>query len=389
MTPPPLTLAARLGLVTRSAPVPEPVPVTAEQVNAAYAAAIRPPARTGTVATVEDVTTMEAVYRALTILETGAMQLSMDCWRTISGITQRIEPPGYVRNPDPTEPDAATFHAGTVVSLATRGNAYWRKHRDPSSQVIALELLDPLEVTPHRSPRGSAIIYTHKGEELTRWDIQHLKLLRMTGRMEGLGPIQATQASLAGALALREYSNTWFDSSHVDAILKSEQNITAEQAASLKKRWNDSQRMKDGPAVLGQGLTYEPLSLKPSEVQWLENQEFSVTQIARLFGIPSSYMLASIEGTSQTYKNQEQEDIAFVRFTLMRYLREIELAMSAILPRGTIARFNVDALLRTDTLTRYKSHEIGLRAGFLTVSEVRSIEGLDPTTTTQETTTND
>ena len=87
-------------------------------------------------------------------------------------------------------------------------------------------------------------------------------------------------------------------------------------------------------------------------------------------------MLASVEGGSQTYSNLQQEDLSFVRWTLMTYLREIETALTWLLPPGQKAKFNLDAILRPDTLTRYQAHKIGLEAGFLNVDEVRAIENL-------------
>jgi hypothetical protein len=48
--------------------------------------------------------------------------------------------------------------------------------------------------------------------------------------------------------------------------------------------------------------------------------------------------------------------------------------MSDLLPEGQYAKFNLDSLLRGDTLSRYQAHKIGIDAGFLTVNEVRLIE---------------
>jgi phage portal protein BeeE len=50
------------------------------------------------------------------------------------------------------------------------------------------------------------------------------------------------------------------------------------------------------------------------------------------------------------------------------------------LPRGQRARFNLEALLRSDTTTRYAAHKVALEVGFLTVAEVRAIENLPPLT---------
>ena len=56
----------------------------------------------------------------------------------------------------------------------------------------------------------------------------------------------------------------------------------------------------------------------------------------------------------------------------------LTLALTALAPNGQTIRFNFEAFLRPDTLTRYQAHEIALRNGFLTPNEVRKIEGLNP-----------
>lgn len=344
-----------------------------------------PPRGGGAGATLSQALTLDAVFRAFMFLQTSAMQLTLDVWRG----ERLIEKPSIVRKPD-MESTLSAFLAETVNSLTGRGNAYWLKRHGPAGEVIHLENLPPLEVHPYRDETTGRIRYSYRGKTYTATDIQHLKFLRITGEQTGLGPVQAFQRGLGGALAQATYADQWFEKSGVpNGVLKSDQKLTASEAEEYKKRWMEQRSRDSGPAVLGAGLDYAFLQLKPNEVQWLESQKFSVTQIARLFGIPATYMLAVVEGTSQTYQNQEQADIAFVRFTLMAYLREIEEAFTAILPRGQQARFNVDALLRTDTKTRYEAHEIGLRAGFLNVEEVRDIEGLDPTRTPVKESDND
>jgi phage portal protein BeeE len=125
--------------------------------------------------------------------------------------------------------------------------------------------------------------------------------------------------------------------------------------------------------------------LKPSDIQFLESQQYSTIQMARLIGAPASIMLVAVEGNSQTYSNVEQEWIGYVRFGLMKPLREIEDAFTELLPGRQTARFKVDALLRSDTKTRYEAHRISLSpaAGWATLDEVRALEGLAPLTDAQ------
>ena len=94
-------------------------------------------------------------------------------------------------------------------------------------------------------------------------------------------------------------------------------------------------------------------------------------------------MLVSLDGNSMTYSNVEQEWLAFVRFTLMQYLRKIEEALTEISPLGQTIRFDLEVLLRSDTKSRYDAHRVALDAGFLTVDEVRAIEGRAPLTDEQ------
>ena len=339
-------------------------------------AGVMPPSRDRIeTVTPRDALTLDAVYRAVSILQTAALQLTIDVRRGGQVITPT---PSLAARPY-LDDHLGGFLATTVSDLALRGNAYWRRRRGPEGTVINLEPLRPLEVLPYRDSRGR-VRYAVAGEDedLTARDVSHLKLLRVGNDLLGLGPIQAAAATLRGHLDVARYGAEWFRQGEVPSgVLSTDQHLTATQAAEWKAQWK-AQRAQHDTAVLGSGLAYTHLSLKPAEVQWLESQRFNTTAVARLFGIPSRQMLASVEGSSTTYANSEQEDRAFLKYTLMAYLREVELALTDALPRGQEARFNVDALLRTDTLTRFQAHELGVRSGFLTVDEVRATEGLDP-----------
>ncbi len=177
---------------------------------------------------------------------------------------------------------------------------------------------------------------------------------------------------------MRDYATGWFTDGQAqpNGVLSTDQRLTSEQAADYKQLWNAG--ADGGVRILGAGLQYSPIMLKPADAQWLEARNFNVTQVARLFGVPASLMLAPVEGTNLTYQNVEQEWLAYVRFSLMAYLREIEEALTACLPRGTSARFDVGALLRPDTSARYQAYQTGITAGFLLRSEARQREHLPP-----------
>jgi HK97 family phage portal protein len=339
--------------------------------------ALLPPSRNDTpVIGISDALGLSMVYRAINIHAISAKQMSIDVYR--SGVT--IESPSFVRQPDFRITRAAWIEQ-SIVSLATTGNAYWEIARDQTGRVMNLQVLNPLDVTINSKDDGTVESYkvasSAKEKSLRPEQVQHLSLLRVPGTNYGLGPIQAAKRELKGAIDTRDYSSNWFEESGIPSgVLKSDQVLAPDQATAAKNAWNATAGAKNGVAVLGQGLSYAPIFLSPSDAQFIESQNFNVTQVARLFGVPSSLMLADAGGSSMTYQNVEQDWIGYIRFSLMSYLIEIEQGLTSLLPRGQEAHFNIEALLRSDTLTRYNAHKLGIEAGFLTIEEVRAIEGL-------------
>lgn len=370
------SVANALGIAKREA--------TAAKPAAAPAAGIIPPPRerAGRGITAESAVTLSTVYRAFQIITTSAAQISYHPYRA----GQRV-PAGQVssllKRPclDMTRTEFIEF---TITSMVATGDAFWLKNYGPSG-LVDVTPLNPHEVHVYEDPKTRAKFYGYRGKTYAAGDIVQVSLLRLPGHLRGLGPIQAAQTEIGGALDLRDYAANWFAEGTVpDGILTSDQILTKEDAELYRAQWaaktgTTADRLK----VLGKGTTYEALMLKPADAQWLESQQFTTTQLARLFGTPASLMLAAVEGSAMTYSNVEQDWIAFTRFTLMGYLRKIEDALTELTVLGQEVKFNVDSLLRSDTKTRYEAHQIGITAGFLTDDEARALENMAPLTPAQ------
>lgn len=341
---------------------------------------ITPPSRSAnpTGVTVAEALTLPMVYRAIQIHAIAAKQLSIDTTR----YGRTIDDHPLARRPDP-DGTRSSWIEQSVVSLASTGNCYYEIVRDGFGVIVALPVLNPLDVRIDTNGEGRVTGYHYRGRKFTPSQISHITLLRVPGSAYGLGPIQAAQPDLRGAISTRDYAAAWLDQSGVPTgVLKSDQPINADQAQQAKTFWKDNAGQKNGVVVLGSGLGYQPIFLSPKDVQFIESQQFNVTSIARMFGTPASIMLAAVEGNSQTYSNVEQDWLAYVRFTLMGYLVPIEDALSDLMPGAQRARFNIEALLRADTTSRYNSYATAIDKGFMTIPEVREIEGLGPIPTT-------
>jgi HK97 family phage portal protein len=118
------------------------------------------------------------------------------------------------------------------------------------------------------------------------------------------------------------------------------------------------------------------LTLDPEQAQFLENQKFMARQIALMFGIPSQYLSLSIESSGMAYTNTNGDRQKLFEDGLQQYITRIEQALSDLLPRGQYAKFNLTTFLRPDNKTRYEGYAIALSNKFMTVNEVRELEGL-------------
>ena len=318
----------------------------------------------------EDPRVLDSVYRALAILEGSISQLTLDRYsRTLgrprgsaTGMIQRILPP------DQTLPG---FLGEITQSLAQTGNA-WLRVPDGPGQV---RVLDPTRCSARIDVATGVKTITY--DSLIVSDVRQLQLTHVPGEPLGQGPIQAWADGLRGAIDAHQYAAQWTKrGGRPTGILTTDQTLSADMAKEWKNAANATMTPEGGVAVLGSGLTYKQCYLTPAELQLLDVRKVNVISVARIFGIPARLMLTSGDGDSKTYANMEQESILFVRHTLMPYMREIEAALSELLPDDV--RFNVDGFLRPDTTTRYAAHKVAIEAGFLTVDEVRAIEGLNP-----------
>lgn len=327
-----------------------------------------------------------SVYRAIDIITSAVAQLPLRVER--HGVeVPASEIPDIIKAPSLSF-TRSDFLEQIALSLAVTGNAYILAKRI-GGKIVELVVLNPHEVLPTQDETSGVITYSYRGRDYSQADIQHLKFMVLPGSLKGLGAIQAARAEIQGAINLRDYAAQWFNGSgQPSGILSTDQALTAEDAKQIRDTWNNIDPATGKPLpvtanpsnikVTGKGVKYEPIVLSPRDAQFIESRNFNTLEIARLFGIPATLMLTATEGSSMTYSNVEQDWLGFVRFTLTKYLRKIEEALTVFTPRGQTVRFQISALLRSDTLTRYQAHQIALTAGFMTLNEVRAIESLPP-----------
>ena len=357
-------LVSRLGYELEPAYVPE-----TENRGVANTA----PARDAVSVTPTTALSLVAVSRATSVLETAIMQIPVNVYR---GNTQ-LPTPLWLETPDiENQISQAEWLGTTLIHMAIFGNAYWHIRRGPRG-IVNITNLHPQDVSVSTDETGK-IYYLYKSKRYSSADIKHLKLYHSPSSTSllGEGPLQRHKSVLRSALDLHNYADNWFRTAAVPTgTLTTSEFLSADVAKQNKDAFIASQQERS-IAVLSSGLKYDSISLNPEQAQFLENQKFITRQIAMMFGVPTMYLGMGIEGQGMTYVNGNEDRAKLFQDGLQQYIVRIQQAITDLLPRGQYAEFNLTEFLRPNTKTRYESYAIGLSNNFLTVNEVREMEGM-------------
>ncbi len=133
-------------------------------------------------------------------------------------------------------------------------------------------------------------------------------------------------------------------------------------------------------AVFDNKITkFEPVTMKPIDMQFLESTQATDTDIANFFGVP----LYKLNSGKQSYQSNEQQNLDYLTTTLDPHLVQLEQAgrLKWIAEREqgfTYLKFIRDALLRTDSKTRADYKRTLIESGQMTPNEARSLDDMSP-----------
>jgi len=320
-----------------------------------------------------------AVWSCVRLISDLIATLPVDTYRrTPDGQTER-PPPELIRAPSRLL-DWTNWSYQVIASLLLRGNAFGLITDSSAGWPTKIEILHPDEVAV-RQPRPLAPPeYKHRGKLLDPAQMWHVVAFPMTpGSVVGLSPIQYMSQTIGTGLAGEEYVARFYgDGAHPTSAFSTDQPVTEEQAEIVKKRIVRNGKDRS-PIVMGAGLKPIPLQISPQDAAVMESERWSLGTVARCYGVPPEMIGAASEGSGTlTYANREQRSLDLLTFTVGPWVVRLERAISALLPRPQQLKFNTNALLRTDVLTRFKVYETGIRNRITTPNEARELEDLDP-----------
>ncbi|MCX5112204.1 phage portal protein [Streptomyces sp. NBC_00378] len=264
-----------------------------------------------------------------------------------------------------------------MTSLTLRGNAYGLVvAHDANGWPTQVEWLHPDDV--HVADNFAPVpVWYYQGRRLEPGEMFHIPAYTLPGQILGLSPVAYFATTTDTGLLAEEFGRDWFSNGSTPAaVLETDREISKETAGILKARFKEAAAGRDVVA-LGLGTKYRPISVPANESQFLETIKATANQIAAIYGVPPE-KIGGETGGSLTYATVEQNSIDLLTWTLRPWLARLEEALSTLRPPAEDVQFNADAMLRTDTLTRYQTYRIARQIGLRNTDELRYLEDLEP-----------
>jgi HK97 family phage portal protein len=328
-----------------------------------------------------------AVYACVTLIATDIGKLTL---RLVSkddaGIWTETTNPAYspvLRKPNHYQ-TIVKFKEQWITSKLSAGNAYALKGRDGRGVVAKLFVLDPSRVRPLIAPDG-AVYYGLKcddlvglnaldldGDELVvpAREIIHDPMVTLFHPLVGVTPLYACGLAAQQGLTIQTKSEQFFrGGSHPGGLLTAPGEIGEEQAARIKKYWeeNFSGENIGRVAVVGKGLKYEAMTVSAADAQLIEQLNWTAQQVCTCFHVPPALGAAAnvtdLEALLQKYHSQ------CIQSLLTNFETSLDEGLELIPPYGT--EFDIDDLIWMVTSTKTKAAAESIGAGALSPDEAR------------------
>lgn len=212
--------------------------------------------------------------------------------------------------------------------------------------------------------------------KITTYNMLHLIWYQYPGQLVGVSPLRANGNTYGLALAMERHLSQFYGQGGTpSSVLETDRDLTAEQATVLKETWLGNHNRNRKPAVLTGGLKWKAISAAAGD-ELIAARDQITHEIARVFRIPAHLLLA--KDGSNVYSNLESNGLAFIRHTLLPWIRRIEDSFTSLLPGKQVVRLDTDEYARGDQLSRVRSFQVAISSGMMTPNEARAKLDLEP-----------
>lgn len=335
---------------------------------------------------------VSAVYRSVSILANALGMLPGGVYQRLGRGREEIQGhPVYQllwRRPNPYQLPFE-FKRVMLAWAVLRGVAFAKIYRSSGGE-LELWPLHPDRISGPELKDSGNRVYTYTRPDNGRQEklFADVDLLVVNGLsldgIRGLAMSDLARDSIGLASATEQYGAQLFaKGARFSGMIKLPpgRTITSPEArAELRKKFSEQGAGPGqwwGIPIGEDGMEWQNISMSNDDAQFLETRKFTLSDIARWFGIPP-HMIGDVERSTSWGTGIEQQSIQFVTYALMPWLTLFEQAFSAFMVRDEYLRFNVEGLLRADAKTRHEIYAIGTSIGMYSPNECREKEERNP-----------
>lgn len=331
---------------------------------------------------------VSAVWACIRFLTQTTGKLSWNLRReSDAGTTiQQSHPVHYLLRYRPSSEWSSFQFRETMLYWALRwGNGYAEIERDNAGRPLALWPLSPARTTTMRDLDTDELFYRYSGSwggtvDLPADDVFHLRGLG-EGPV-GLNVLAYAADSIGWARAVQLFGASFFrQSANPSGVVQVKRPLSPEGMAELRA---DFMKLYGGPSgankvvFLDAEMTYQPISVEPEKAQYVETNQFLITEICRWFGVPPHkvYDLSRATFTNIEHQGLEVEEDSIEPWTI-RFQDEADYKLLGQNRRSLYSKIEVRELAMADMRTRMEFAQGMRNVGALNVNEIRRAEGLN------------
>ncbi len=280
------------------------------------------------------------------------------------------------------------FKQLAMVHLLLRGNSFWLKTRGTNGQVRELIPIPPDRVKGVQQDESYRLTYHIKRSDnevdiIPAEAILHLRGLSLDG-IRGVSPIEYAREMLGLAIATERHGAKLFSQgTRLGGILSHPGKLSPEAAQRIKESFNEQYASVENAyktAVFEEGMKWESITMTADDAQFLESRQYQRSEIAGFFRVPAHFIN---DLQNATFSNVEHLDLAFVKHCLMPWLVNLEQCLqrdllTSVEKKDHYFKFNVDGILRGDSISRSISYQRAIMGGWMNPNEVRELEDRNP-----------
>jgi HK97 family phage portal protein len=340
----------------------------------------------------ETLLTYFAVYACITLIASDLAKLRVKLVeQDDDGIWSETTNPAYspvLRKPNSYQ-TRIQFWESYFLSKLTRGNTYVLKLRDARNVVTGLIPLSPDRTIPLIASDGSIFYQCIAPRELgwsepsvivPQREIIHDRMNCLYHPLLGTSPIWAAAFAAAQGMAIQSSQAKFFkNASQPGGVLTAPGAISDDTAARVKASWetNFTGDNAGRVAVLGDGLKYERMALTATEAQLIEQLKWTADVVCSVFHVPG-YKIGL--GAMPTYNNIQALNVEYYSQCLQSLIEAAECCLDEGLecPPTLGTEFDIDNLLRMDSITQMTVLAEGVKGAIVAPNEARSRIDLPP-----------